>query len=360
MILAGTLSALVLAPAAEAYPGAPWFRPSVVYTGNFPDPSVVVVGRSYVAYATTTGGAYLPAETSTDLVHWTARPSYDPGAPENADPYFNDALPRPARWGVNQGSGRLTKTLVAPGVARIGGQWHAYYAVLVRQSPPRFCLSVATATSALGPSPTTAPAHCHVTSTRPALWTRSRSSTPPPGRLGSRGRAKGCPVTCPPACGPRSSTPRDTWPPDQTQRNSFAPLCPGRATSSRAPPWSAGQAATGCSTPATNGRRPTTPSDTHAARARPDHVAEEAPLHCWQVRAPAWDRAGRPPSSTSRVAYGWPTTTGTPRTRTTRPTPSANRPLPARRRARGGSRSRLSSRGGQDLGCRDDAADHTY
>jgi len=151
MILAGTLSALVLAPAAEAYPGAPWFRPSVVYTGNFPDPSVVVVGRSYVAYATTTGGAYLPAETSTDLVHWTARPSYDPGAPENADPYFNDALPRPARWGVNQGSGRLTKTLVAPGVARIGGQWHAYYAVLVRQSPPRFCLSVATATSALGP-----------------------------------------------------------------------------------------------------------------------------------------------------------------------------------------------------------------
>jgi len=78
MILAGTLSALVLAPAAEAYPGAPWFRPSVVYTGNFPDPSVVVVGRSYVAYATTTGGAYLPAETSTDLVHWTARPSYDP------------------------------------------------------------------------------------------------------------------------------------------------------------------------------------------------------------------------------------------------------------------------------------------
>jgi len=151
MILAGTLSALVLAPAAEAYPGAPWFRPSVVYTGNFPDPSVVVVGRSYVAYATTTGGAYLPAETSTDLVHWTARPSYDPGAPGNADPYFNDALPRPARWGVNQGNGRLTKTLVAPGVARIGGQWHAYYAVLVRQSPPRFCLSVATATSALGP-----------------------------------------------------------------------------------------------------------------------------------------------------------------------------------------------------------------
>ena len=91
MILAGTLSALVLAPGAEAYPGAPWFRPSVVYTGNFPDPSVVVVGRSYVAYATTTGGAYLPAETSTDLVHWTAQPSYDP-EPQKTPSHDGDGL----------------------------------------------------------------------------------------------------------------------------------------------------------------------------------------------------------------------------------------------------------------------------
>ena len=79
--LAGTLVALSSAPAA-AYPGAPWFEPNRVYTQNFPDPSIVVDGNRYVAYGTTTGGAYLPVMTSTDLTTWTARPRWSP------NPYF--------------------------------------------------------------------------------------------------------------------------------------------------------------------------------------------------------------------------------------------------------------------------------
>jgi hypothetical protein len=140
------------APAA-AYPGAPWFRPGSRYTENFPDPHVVVDGTRYVAYATATGGSYLPAMTSTDLVSWTARTAYDPGAPLNEDPYFNDALPYPAEWGADRDAeGRLTKEVWAPGVARIGGKWRAYYAVRVWEgSPGRFCLSVASGGSALGP-----------------------------------------------------------------------------------------------------------------------------------------------------------------------------------------------------------------
>lgn len=68
---------------AGAYAGAPWFEPSKPYTQNFPDPNVIVSGGKYYAYATVTGGAYLPAMSSTDLQTWIARPAYDPGAPLN-------------------------------------------------------------------------------------------------------------------------------------------------------------------------------------------------------------------------------------------------------------------------------------
>lgn len=148
-LLASCVAVILSASAAGAYPGAPWFRPGAPYAANFPDPAVVVDGDHYVAYATATGGAYLPAETSTDLMHWTARPAYDPGAPENADPYFNDALPRPAVWGAVAGTGRMIRQPEAPGVLHLGRQWVLFYAL--RLTGTRYCLSRATATSALGP-----------------------------------------------------------------------------------------------------------------------------------------------------------------------------------------------------------------
>jgi hypothetical protein len=155
--LVGTL--LGGAPA-SAYPGAPWFEPSKPYTANFPDPDVLRVGDTYYAYATPTGGAYLPVMTSTDLQTWTARPKYDPGAPLNRDPYFNDALPYPARWGGDYGGGRMTKEIWAPGVERFGDAYIAFYSVRMPNSN-RFCLSTARATSPLGPFVDNSPGPLH-------------------------------------------------------------------------------------------------------------------------------------------------------------------------------------------------------
>lgn len=149
------VAALAAAGPAAAYPGAPWFEPSKPYTENFPDPSVSFDPASgrYHAYATTTGGAYLPAMSSTDGLTWIARPAYPQPAcvPGPADPFFNDALPCPAAWAPDLGPGRLAKQLWAPGVARIGGRHVAWYAVRTSAVTPRFCLAAAVASDPLGP-----------------------------------------------------------------------------------------------------------------------------------------------------------------------------------------------------------------
>jgi hypothetical protein len=151
LVAVATLLTIGTLPAG-AYPGAPWFEPGKPYTQNFPDPNVLRVGDTYYAYATSTGGAYLPVMTSTDLRTWTARPAYNPGPPLNKDPYFNDALPYPASWGADrQVEGRLTKEVRAPGVARIGGRYVLYYTLLQQVSPARYCISVAVSSSPLGP-----------------------------------------------------------------------------------------------------------------------------------------------------------------------------------------------------------------
>ena len=160
--LTGLLATVVPAAPAAAYPGAPWFRPSHPYTENFPDPSVIVTGGRYVAYGTSTGGAYLPAMTSTDLGTWIARPAYGHPA-DGGDPYFNDALPVPAAWSPDRDvDGRLKKEIWAPGVAEIGGRFVAFYSARERLDRDRFCIAIATSSSAIGPfeDRTSAPFWC--------------------------------------------------------------------------------------------------------------------------------------------------------------------------------------------------------
>lgn len=179
LVLVGALVASLVAATrdarpAAAYAGAPWFRPSTTYidlsrpdqqNNNFPDPSIVRDGGTYYAYGATTGGSYLPIMSSTDLVHWTARPSYS-GAPWGvSDPFFNDGLPQPASWGAARNvSGRLTKEVWAPGAAKIGGQYVVFHAVRVALNQDRFCITVETSTSPLGPftDTTSAPLVCDV------------------------------------------------------------------------------------------------------------------------------------------------------------------------------------------------------
>jgi hypothetical protein len=152
-VLAVLAGGLVQAPAATAYPGAPWFEPSKVYTQNFPDPHVMRVGDTFYAYATGTGGSYLPVMHSTDLRTWVARDAYDPGGGlAEKWPGFNDALPWVAKWGVHEDTGmHMTSWVMAPGVARFGTTYNAYYSLWAEKSPVKHCISVATSSSPEGP-----------------------------------------------------------------------------------------------------------------------------------------------------------------------------------------------------------------
>jgi len=152
VLLALVAATTLVGQPAAAYPGAPWFKPSSVYTSNFPDPSIVRDGSTYYAYGTSTGGAYLPVMSSTDIRTWIARPKYDPGPPLNSDPFFNDALRTPAQWAPDRPvGGRLKKEIWAPGAAKIGSRFVVFYSVRQRLDRDRFCISVATSTSPLGP-----------------------------------------------------------------------------------------------------------------------------------------------------------------------------------------------------------------
>ncbi len=137
----------IQAPTADAYAGAPWFRPGVPYTQNFPDPTVVRDGSTYWAYATSTGGSLMPAMSSVDLVTWIPRPAYRPN-PYNSDPYFNDSFPVPPRW-TKGGTSRTNKAQWGPGVAKFGDRWVAFTSWEVGGS--RRCISMATAASPAGP-----------------------------------------------------------------------------------------------------------------------------------------------------------------------------------------------------------------
>jgi beta-xylosidase len=151
------------------------------------------VGSTYYAYATTLGDRYLPVLTSTDLTNWYIHPNYASGNPGTpgwsatipaeimASPAIdwykhdeNDALVKPASWGLSTPSGPwMTRTYWAPSVLQIGSTWYAYSAVKIsavgQDSYGRFCLTVATAASPLGPfrDTTTGPIQCQPTSTDP-------------------------------------------------------------------------------------------------------------------------------------------------------------------------------------------------
>ncbi len=133
------------------------------YTGDFPDPWILRLGKKYVAYATTSNDLNLPTLTSTNLRTWIARP-------ETTDAPRGDALPKPAPWAELRTSqpadGRLRphQGPWAPSVTKIAK--HDYvlaYAVQVAGAPgTRMCISLARSRHAAGPfvDTTTAPTAC--------------------------------------------------------------------------------------------------------------------------------------------------------------------------------------------------------
>ena len=119
---AGVISAGGVASAASGTFQTP------AYPGDFPDPTVILVGATYWAYATGSGGTNLQVMSSPDLKSWS--PPSDP-------------LPTLPAWA----SPGLTW---APDVVEIEGSFVMYYTV---RDPAlgMQCISVATATSPGGP-----------------------------------------------------------------------------------------------------------------------------------------------------------------------------------------------------------------
>jgi beta-xylosidase len=167
-----------------------WFIPGSHWWGDFGDPHVIRVGSTYYAYSSPTGGRYLPILTSTDLVTWKVHARWSDAGPPGAKGYsvvddtaipaeirgaanmgagifsagdwarydLNDGQVRVSTWGrLESQSAWIKRTVWAPGVAQIGDTWYSYSAVrtsLVSDDPNgfgRFCITVATARSPLGP-----------------------------------------------------------------------------------------------------------------------------------------------------------------------------------------------------------------
>ena len=114
-------------------------RHGLVYPFDFPDPDVIVVGRTYFAYATNSVAGDIQIIESTDLTHWTA---------------VGSALQSLPAWAA-------ANYTWAPSVAQIGGIFLLYYAVDLAGSGTE-CISVATSGQPQGPfiDKSTAPLEC--------------------------------------------------------------------------------------------------------------------------------------------------------------------------------------------------------
>jgi beta-xylosidase len=103
-------------------------RVTPAYAGDFPDPHLLLVGRSYYAYSTQVGKTNVPVMRSADLTHWSRR---------------SDALPQLPDW-ASPGS------TWAPSVLAQRSTYVLYYTVR-QTSSGRQCVSIATGAAPDGP-----------------------------------------------------------------------------------------------------------------------------------------------------------------------------------------------------------------
>ena len=94
-------------------------RTGLVYPFDFPDPSVILAGQTYFAYATNSVAGSIQIIESTDLSHWTA---------------VGNALPSLPAWATPDNTW-------APSVAMIGGTFVLYYAATRSRNGGRVHLS---------------------------------------------------------------------------------------------------------------------------------------------------------------------------------------------------------------------------
>jgi hypothetical protein len=114
----------------------------LVYPFDFPDPDVILVGRTYYAYATNSVAGNIQILQSSNLTDWTA---------------VGNALPRLPAWAAPEYTW-------APSVAQLDGKFVMYYAADVAGTATE-CISVASASAPQGPfvDTTSAPLECQRT-----------------------------------------------------------------------------------------------------------------------------------------------------------------------------------------------------
>ena len=128
--------------------GSDPFWAGTAYSGDFPDPTVMRVGRTFYASSTTIAALNIPVTTSTDLRTWTPRRSSDP-----ARPWLNDAMPSGAVWAKKQrtANGKVFWPTWAPSIARLGTRRFVAAYSVPRAGDGRRCISLARSASPLGP-----------------------------------------------------------------------------------------------------------------------------------------------------------------------------------------------------------------
>jgi beta-xylosidase len=155
-LLVGTVAA---GPAATAMAHGQVAPAAPAYAGDFPDPHLLLVGRTYYAYSTQVGATNVPVMKSSDLTHWSRR---------------SDALPRLPGW-ASPGS------TWAPTVLANGATYVLYYTARQTWSG-RQCVSMATGTAPGGPFTDTsqAPLVCQLSlggSIDPSVFTDAQGTS---------------------------------------------------------------------------------------------------------------------------------------------------------------------------------------
>ncbi|MEZ5160624.1 MAG: glycoside hydrolase family 43 protein [Marmoricola sp.] len=149
VVMAGLAAESAAVPRVPAPVGSDRFIAKRAYAGDFPDPSVLRVGKKWYAYSTTVASLNLPAITSKDLSRWKVI------AKRRGT---HDAFPTPGKWVQSRRVGRRWfANTWAPSVARIGKRF-----VLACSAPVagqamgpdlirKYCVSVAVARRPAGP-----------------------------------------------------------------------------------------------------------------------------------------------------------------------------------------------------------------
>jgi beta-xylosidase len=130
------------APATQA----PALRPAATFQnpvidGDFPDPEILRVGKTYYAYSTNAAGSNTPTQQSSDLVNWKP---------------LDDALPELPKWATPGNTW-------APSVMAVAGGYRLYFTARHTDSG-RQCIGVAASQKPEGPfvSASAAPLVCQL------------------------------------------------------------------------------------------------------------------------------------------------------------------------------------------------------